>query len=358
MITTILLLTCVTLCPDLVGKFQDTCDPDGDNKTDKHKDMSHSAGDARPKPSSLYHVWPEMKCNMLNLDMVPNAFDDQYKGCSEILETDIMPKILNIEKSYNPPFGTAWDQAKIQWDKTKRTVRIPNGFLDEFGIAISVYTTDFPKENPIYKLFNGNVSTAGKSREHYMHNFYFKALHFYLTRALQVLKRNSKRKHLTYRGTDDSYEVSEAIFRFGRFTSSSLNIEVAKEYYTGLLFELTTCFGVDIHKISAFPKELEVLIPVSEKFKYVGTKGNVYILNSTCELCSYFNCAYLGEEKQKVATCSSDFAVRELSRIKTNTSWPPGGQKDKTKEREVLTVALHVVHSTVGVGNKNAYLSR
>ncbi|KAM4796244.1 ecto-ADP-ribosyltransferase 5-like [Rhinophrynus dorsalis] len=251
------------------------------------------------------HLLPKVKCNLLNLDFIPDAFDDQYKGCAEELEKDIMPKVLKKEKSFNSQFGSAWKRAEAEWNKVKRTVRLPKGFKDEFGTAIRVYTTDWPEGNPIYKTFNGNVSTAGKSRDHYMKHFHFKALHFYLTRALQVLKRNSKKRHQTYRGTDESYEISEAVLRFGRFTSSSLNIEVAKEYNAGILFELTTCFGVDIHRISFFPKEKEVLIPVAEKFQYVEKQGNIYVLNSTCELCSFFNCAYLGEEKREIAVCSS-----------------------------------------------------
>ncbi|KAG8452384.1 hypothetical protein GDO86_004257, partial [Hymenochirus boettgeri] len=223
-----------------------------------------------------------------------NAFDDQYLGCSEELETEIMPKILKLEKSKNPQFGSAWNRAEVDWHKVKVTVRLPPGFKDEFGMAIRVYTTDWPEGNPIYKVFNENVSMAGKSRDHYMINFNFKSLHFYLTRALQVLQRKSKRLYKTYRGTDDSYEVSDQVLRFGRFTSSSLNVEVAKQYNTGFLFELTSCFGVDIHKISFFPKEKEVLIPVAEKFNYLGKKENIFIMNSTCELCSYYNCAILG----------------------------------------------------------------
>ncbi|XP_075449628.1 ecto-ADP-ribosyltransferase 5-like isoform X2 [Ascaphus truei] len=333
---TLLFIACITLCPDFVGNatvLQNDSLEHRVSDTSSHTEQNQSAdsatrrftpcaasGDAdycgaykdKASDSEVYrikdigssvkqetssrrvHLWPKMECNMVNLDLVPNAFDDQYKGCTEKLEADIMPKVLKTEKSFNPEFGSAWDRAASQWNKIKATVRLPGGFKDAYGIAIGVYTTEWPKGKPVYQPFNGNVSTAGKSRDYYMQNFHFKALHFYLTRALQVLKANSRVKHHTYRGTDASYEVSEAAFRFGRFTSSSLNIEVAKEYCAGLFFELTTCFGVAIHRLSSFPKEREVLIPVAEKFYYVGRKGNVHVLNSTCELCSYFNCAYLG----------------------------------------------------------------
>ncbi|KAM4697262.1 ecto-ADP-ribosyltransferase 5-like isoform 2-T3 [Discoglossus pictus] len=306
MTKTLLLFAFVTLCLDLTGKAPDKCDVDEDGETESQMEETENTGNkVKEKITNFYNFWPDIQCNLVNLDMVPNAFDDQYKGCSEIMQTDIMPKILNLEKTYNPQFGSAWNQAKIQWDKIKKTVRVPPDFEDEFGIAISVYTTDWPKNQAIYKMLNGNVSMAGVSRDYYMQKFHFKALHFYLTRALQVLRKNSKRQYQTYRGTVDSYEVSQAIFRFGRFTSSSLNIEVAKSYYDGIFFQLTTCFGVDIHRISSFPKEMEVLIPVAETFQHVGMKGNIYLMNSTCELCSFFNCAFLGEEKRKVADCST-----------------------------------------------------
>ncbi|XP_053312700.1 ecto-ADP-ribosyltransferase 5-like isoform X2 [Spea bombifrons] len=260
----------------------------------------------KQKPAGTHQLLPaEMKCSLLNLDFGTDAFDDQYRGCSEILREEIMPKVLTMEKALNPVFGSAWEQAESQWKRMKPTFRLPVGFRDEFGTAIRVYTTDWPTGNPVYKMFNGNVSVGGRSRDHYMQRFHFKALHFYLTRALQILKKNSKRKHQAYRGTDHSHEVSEAPLRFGRFTSTSLNVEVAKEYGSGLLLEITTCFGVDIHRISFFPEEREVLVPVAEKFRYVGRKGNVYVINSTCELCSYFNCAYLGGEKQEAPECSS-----------------------------------------------------
>uniref|UniRef100_A0A8C5MDJ8 NAD(P)(+)--arginine ADP-ribosyltransferase n=1 Tax=Leptobrachium leishanense TaxID=445787 RepID=A0A8C5MDJ8_9ANUR len=247
-----------------------------------------------PAPAS------QVKCNLLNLDFGLNIFDDQYRGCSEILEEDVMPNILLLEKSLNPLFGLAWNQAEVQWKRIKSEFRLPTGFKDEFAAAIRVYTTDWPKERPIYKVFNENIGTGGKSRDHYMWRFHFKALHFYLTRALQLLKKNSRRRHQAFRGTDNSYEVSEDLLRFGRFTSSSLNLEVAKEYEAGLLFEITTCFGVDIHKMSFFPKEKEVLIPVAETFNYIGKKGDMYVMNSTCQLCSYFNCALFGGEEPDV----------------------------------------------------------
>ncbi|XP_068120561.1 ecto-ADP-ribosyltransferase 5-like isoform X2 [Hyperolius riggenbachi] len=298
----LLFLTSISVYPELVGYMADYHEADYEDKSPAGKT---GVKNKKSAAELNYNLWPETQCNLLNLDFMSNAFDDQYKGCEETLETDVMPKVLAFEKSWNVAFGAAWNRAEEQWKKLKPKLRIPDGFRDEFGIAITVYTTDWPEGEPIYKAFNRNVSLAGRSRQHYMLNFHYKALHFYITRALQIMKRNSRRSHTAYRGTDMTFEVSDSVLRFGRFTSTSLNLEVAKAYQGGLFFEITTCFGVDIHKISSYPKEYEVLIPVAEKFRYVRREGGVYILNSTCELCSHFNCAFLQEEKRSVAMCST-----------------------------------------------------
>lgn len=305
----LLFLSSVSLCLDFAGISTDDCVEDGVKKSGETswKKLKKLAG--KQTTAERLSFVPLMKCKHQILDFNPNSFDDQYIGCSSQYETELMPKILTWEKAFNLAFGLAWDRAAARWSKVRSTVRLPGDFKDEFGIAIIVYTTDWPESSPIYKELNGNITLAGRSRRRYMENFHYKALHFYLTRALQVLRKNSKRQTQTYtvfRGTDKSLQVSEEVdLRFGRFTSSSRNIEVAKEYSQGLFFEMTTCFGVDIHRISFFPKEQEVLIPVAEKFRLVEKRGNIYVLDSTCELCSYFNCTLLGDEKRDFPVCSS-----------------------------------------------------
>ncbi|XP_018428638.1 PREDICTED: ecto-ADP-ribosyltransferase 5-like [Nanorana parkeri] len=290
----LLFLASLSVYPELVGFTADDCVPDFEETTSPGKlEGKHNWASS----GQNYNLLPEAQCNPLNLDFMLDAFDDQYKGCEEVLETDVMPKVLTLEKSANPAF-------------------LPAGFRDEFGVAIGVYTTDWPPGHPVYKAFNGKVSLAGKSRGDYVLNFHYKALHFYMTRALQLMKRNSRRRHTAYRGTDRTFQVSETSLRFGRFTSSSLDVEVARAYHGGLFFQITTCFGVDIHRISSYPRELEVLIPVAETFRYVREEGGVYVLNSTCQLCSYFNCALLGGATGEVLSPGlvSQTAVKALTR--------------------------------------------
>ncbi|KAM4046783.1 ecto-ADP-ribosyltransferase 5-like isoform 2-T2 [Anomaloglossus baeobatrachus] len=306
----LLFVASASLCLDLAGISPDSREEDdGVQITTLISWKKNKKNAGKQTPAETFSFLTPMKCKHQLLDFSLNSFDDQYIGCSDHYETDLMPKILTWEKSFNLAFGSAWERAAAQWKKVKSRVRLPSDFTDEFGIAIIVYTTDWPEGSPIYKELNENVTGAGRSRQHYMENFHYKALHFYLTRALQVLRKNSKRLTKTYkvyRGTDISLQVSgEVDLRFGRFTSSSRNIEVAKEYSGGLFFEMTTCFGVDIHRISFFPKEQEVLIPVAEKFRLVEKSGNVYILETACEVCSHFNCTYLGGEKRDFPVCSS-----------------------------------------------------
>ncbi|XP_056416232.1 ecto-ADP-ribosyltransferase 5-like [Hyla sarda] len=313
----LLFVTSISLCLDLAGISTDSSVDDKVQISGKTNWKKNKKTAGTKMAAEQFSFLPSMKCEHQILDFNPNSFDDQYIGCSKQYEADLMPTILTWEKAFNSAFGLAWDQAAVKWKKVKSTVRLPSEFRDEFGIAIIVYTTDWPESSPIYKELNGNVTLAGRSRKRYMESFHYKALHFYLTRALQVLRKNSKRLTQTYkvfRGTDKSLQVSEEMdLRFGRFTSSSRNIEVAKEYSGGLFFEMTTCFGVDIHRLSFFPKEQEVLIPVAEKFRYVELRGNIYVLESTCELCSYFNCTLLGDEKRDFPMCSSGCRRLEIT---------------------------------------------
>ncbi|XP_053564771.1 ecto-ADP-ribosyltransferase 3-like isoform X2 [Bombina bombina] len=221
----------------------------------------------------------KIKCQVLDLNMMTNSFDDQYIGCSEILEKDIMPDILKKEKS-NEQFLAAWDTAADEWSDIKEDINLPDDFSDEYGIAIIVYTMEEPVQ--IYRQFNGNLSIAGKSRDFYMKNFHFKALHFYLTRALQKLAPECKEFYRTYRGTSLLYNEVSQVLRFGHFASSSSNKTIAEGFGTHTVFEILTCLGVYIEEFS-FYEEQEMLIPVTELFENVGKEGNTYFLNSTGE---------------------------------------------------------------------------
>ncbi|KAG8453185.1 hypothetical protein GDO86_004848 [Hymenochirus boettgeri] len=203
-----------------------------------------------------------------------------------------MEDLLEMEKS-NEEFGSAWEMATDKWEKVKRFISLPKGFRDEHGIALLTFTNQYPQENPINQQLNSNMSVAGISRDRYMKDFHFKALHFYLTRALQLLKPNCDTKDVTFRGSFSNYKVS-TVFRFGRFTSTSMKREEAEKFGNNSFFFIETCYGAKIKDFSFYPKEEEILIPFAEKFKYVTKLKSTYILQSIGQQCSYFNCAYLG----------------------------------------------------------------
>ncbi|KAM4045572.1 ecto-ADP-ribosyltransferase 5-like [Anomaloglossus baeobatrachus] len=245
----------------------------------------------------------------------PDIFDDQYIGCSETLE-DIMPKVLQQEKA-NKQFRDAWIKAAEQWEYIQDDLTLPQGFEDEHGIAVLTFTNTYPKGNPIHQQLNGNLSLAGASRKDYMEKFHFKALHFYLTRALQILKPDCEESYTTYRGSPHSHHV-KPLSKFGRFTSTSMDHVTAEIFGSESLFQIVTCFGAKIEDLSFFPSEQEVLIPPTEKFLFSSKYRTWYVLKSTGEMCSYFNCAYLGEEKREVAVCRS--GTNESEKVEDQTT--------------------------------------
>ncbi|XP_040282578.1 ecto-ADP-ribosyltransferase 5-like isoform X2 [Bufo bufo] len=233
----------------------------------------------------------------------PNVFDDQYIGCYDELEKNIMPKVLHKEKE-NKQFKEAWGNAAEWWYYIKDNLELPEGFQDEYGVALLTFTKNYPEGNPIGQQMNGNLTVAGASQKDYMEKFHFKALHFYLTRALQMLKPNCEESYVTYRGSQHSIHI-QPVSRFDSFTSSSLNPEEAQMFGSKSLFQITTCFGAKLGKLSFVPLDEEVLIPPTEKFVFVTEHNSFYMLKSTGQMCSYFNCAYLEAEKRKDPICRS-----------------------------------------------------
>ncbi|XP_031752119.1 ecto-ADP-ribosyltransferase 5-like [Xenopus tropicalis] len=236
---------------------------------------------------------PQVGAETYQLRYKSDAFDDQYIGCADKMEKHMF-LVLKKEK-LNREFGSAWDNATEKWEEIEPTLELPDEFRDEYGIALLVYTNDYPEGNPIFRQLNNNVSAAGVSRDHYMREFHFKALHFYLTRALQLLKPDCNRTLTAYRGSDATYSLS-SLFHFRQFTSSSLDKKVALRFGMGSVFRIETCFGASIRDFSFFPAEAEVLIPVTEQFRFVKQVKSLYVVESTGVQCSYFNCAYLGGE--------------------------------------------------------------
>ncbi|KAM4595781.1 GPI-linked NAD(P)(+)--arginine ADP-ribosyltransferase 1-like [Fundulus diaphanus] len=168
----------------------------------------------------------------------------------------------------------------------KASMLAPRSFLKlDHMQAICVYTAGGRED--LYKAFNEAVRTK---RREYGSNFLFHSLHFWLTRAIQIL-RNKQGCHVTYRRTNNWFtgEVNQ-IIRFGTFASSSKGANLT-HFGKKTCFKITTCFGA---YLKAYPKlgdhEREVLIPPYETFKIISKDKFekdladceiVYVLNST-----------------------------------------------------------------------------
>ncbi|XP_051048349.1 T-cell ecto-ADP-ribosyltransferase 2-like [Phodopus roborovskii] len=221
-----------------------------------------------------------------NLDMAPNAFDDQYEGCVQEMEKKA-PQLLEEDFNMNEQLRLEWERAEAKWKVMKKTRSYPEGFHDFHGTALVAYTGD------IHKDFNRAVREFRKD----FHNFHYKAFHYYLTRALQLLNNTSC--YTVYRGTKNKFLYrGKGSVRFGQFVSSSFDERVALYTFSsasGTLFTINTCLGVSITGFSYYPNEKEVLIPGYEVYHKVtvtpSEKANYNIfLNSTKRGKSNFNC--------------------------------------------------------------------
>ncbi|XP_030412026.1 ecto-ADP-ribosyltransferase 5-like isoform X3 [Gopherus evgoodei] len=97
---------------------------------------------------------PQVNCQPV-LDMAYDAFDDQYIGCTEVMENIIKSKLLRQEKSTHKVFSKSWEAAKKQWNNKKKNLSLPIGFKDENGIAVLAYTSGDEEEVliPVYERF-------------------------------------------------------------------------------------------------------------------------------------------------------------------------------------------------------------
>ncbi|XP_007491100.1 ecto-ADP-ribosyltransferase 5-like [Monodelphis domestica] len=253
-----------------------------------------------------YEVKVGFRKNYMSLET--NAFDDQYKGC----ETEMMKNaeyLLAKEREKDTDLNNVWKEAEKKWNTllprfTLRPIDKP------FKIAIIAYTN---LEIPFYKKFNNAVRTCCKSRNDYMENFHFKAFHFYLTRAVQSLAAPCK---TVYRGTAlKFYPDKTGKMRFGQFASSSMDINVAKNFSgdSGTLYNITSCFGASIQHLSYEESQKEVLIPPYQVFSVSTFESSFLGLHTVSlkykDVCSNFNCAYLGGEKKNNCVSESDLGI-------------------------------------------------
>ncbi|KAM6099593.1 GPI-linked NAD(P)(+)--arginine ADP-ribosyltransferase 1, partial [Theristicus caerulescens] len=201
------------------------------------------------------------------LDMAPTSFDDQYQGCSRMME-EKLEELNRTEFAKNSVYAEAWILATAEWRNRRGRFPQPPALRPEHAIALLAYT----QHGDLYQQFNEAVREAGRSREEYLGAFDFKVLHFLLSEALRVLRDAQPRRcHHVYRGVRRTRFTAQRnqFMRFGHFTSTSFKEDEARKFGEDTLFTVDTCYGVPIRDFSFFPKEEEVLIPPFERFQVI-----------------------------------------------------------------------------------------
>ncbi|XP_075599102.1 erythroblast NAD(P)(+)--arginine ADP-ribosyltransferase-like [Balearica regulorum gibbericeps] len=243
------------------------------------------------------------------LDMAPSSFDDQYQGCSRMMEEELQ-ELNQTEFASNRVYNEAWSQAIAEWQSKQHHVsRVPALRL-EHVVTLLAYTQD----SPLYLEFNAAVRVAGRSREEYLNTFHFKVLHFLLSEALRILRDAQPQKcHNVYRGVDIRFTArhhqsirfgqftstslqKDKAWQFGQFTSTSLWKGKAWQFDQGTFFLVETCYGVLIRNFSVYPDEEEVLIPPFEIFKVTNIthNGNRTIIQLRSQgASSTYNCEWV-----------------------------------------------------------------
>ncbi|XP_059564537.1 T-cell ecto-ADP-ribosyltransferase 2-like [Myotis daubentonii] len=224
------------------------------------------------------------------LDMADDVFDDQYDGCIKEMEAKA-PQLLEEELKVNRNLNTEWKKAKTKWKEIKNKIDSSKQLKDSHGIALVAYTGDIGTEfNKAVRNFRQNTN-----------KFQFKAFHYYLTRALQLLK--TKDCYTVYRGynTKCNY-IGKGNVRFGQFASSSLAEKVAINFTDnrkGTLFTIRTCLGVKIEMFSYIRSQKEVLIPGYEEYQKVIQNNNDVSLDRPKISKSNYNCFYINSSGMK-----------------------------------------------------------
>ncbi|XP_039947341.1 erythroblast NAD(P)(+)--arginine ADP-ribosyltransferase-like [Hirundo rustica] len=225
------------------------------------------------------------------MDMAPNSFDDQYRGCGPAM-TAALPALNRSEFQDNPVFAQAWLKAVAEWQRKGSPVSPLSSSAQ--AIAVMAYSMKY-----VYRPFNDAVREAGSSPQEYRDNFHFKTLHFLLTQALVKLREDQNAPcRNVFRGVHDICFMAQRgqRVRFGHFTSTSLSRNVAEGYGTDTVFQVYTCHGVDIQAFSYDRGNREVLIPPYETFEVTnvtrkGDKAEIEL--SSTGTYSKYNCEWL-----------------------------------------------------------------
>ncbi|XP_042328183.1 erythroblast NAD(P)(+)--arginine ADP-ribosyltransferase-like isoform X2 [Sceloporus undulatus] len=224
------------------------------------------------------------------LNMAYASLDDQYNGCMANMKS-LLPSLHRSELQESTLYSEAWVKALFNW-QDNQTWMYPRNLEELSEVAVYAYTLAFP---PLYKEFNSATRTAAKGAQEY-EAYPFKSLHFLLTWATRFWGKKFRCQRV-YRGTSVKFSIGR-YFRFGQFTSTSEDPEVARYFETVTFFKLITCKGIAISDKSYFQHEEEVLVPPYEMFRVKSikkTSRNKTVFAVSVGSCSNHNCIFVGE---------------------------------------------------------------
>ncbi|XP_074004295.1 erythroblast NAD(P)(+)--arginine ADP-ribosyltransferase-like [Numenius arquata] len=239
------------------------------------------------------------------LDMAPTSFDDQYQGCSRMMEEEL-GELNRTEFTNNRVYADYWTQAAAEWQKRQGSVQKPPELRTEHVVALLAYTLQEHQK----REFDAAVHEAGRSRREYLDKFHFKALHFLLTQALSILwDIQLLRCQEVYMGVKGIRFTAQRqdIVRFGQFASASFVKQFAIQFGNDTFFSVYTCYGGLIRNFAAFPDKQDVLIPPFERFEvtrinHVGK--STYIRLESQDTFSNYNCEWVKEKRCQDQPCN------------------------------------------------------
>nr|XP_005497116.2 erythroblast NAD(P)(+)--arginine ADP-ribosyltransferase-like [Zonotrichia albicollis] len=225
-----------------------------------------------------------------HLDMAPDSFDDQYRGCGPAMKA-ALPALNCTEFHLNHLFAQIWAKAAANWWSRGSPM---TWLTPDQATAIMAFTMD-----DLDRIFNDAVHVAGRSTQQYRDNFHFKTLHFLLIDAIATLRGS-----LPWDCYDMFQQVCGVRFeaqrgdtiRFGQFMGMLVRKPTAECSGKETVFHVHTCQGVDISFFSVHPSKDWALIPPFETFEVtevtrVGDKAEIH-LRSTGTFSKY-NCELL-----------------------------------------------------------------
>ncbi|XP_014818127.1 PREDICTED: erythroblast NAD(P)(+)--arginine ADP-ribosyltransferase-like, partial [Calidris pugnax] len=259
------------------------------------------------------------------LDMAPTSFDDQYQGCDHKME-EKLGELNHTEFTNNTVYATYWAQAAAEWRNRGARVPQPPALRTEHAVALLAYTMP----GGMYKEFNTAVREDGSSREEYLNKFHFKTLHFLLTQALRILRKDQPPQcYQVYRGVQGIRFRARRrdLVRFGQFTSTSFLKSVAKKFSKDTFFSVSTCYGVPIRHFSMYPNEEEVLIPPYERFvvtRITKRWKKTHIQLESTGTFSKYNCEWLKGKRRQDQPCDFSAGRTIIGDLPAPLGAPPG----------------------------------